>query len=121
MIDDDEKPLNDIFIITGISTDKFKRFMEDNSTIHIADERRDQWVKMEILDYYPDSTSLSSLPYIHGFEKVCMPDIELFVIELKGHHIMPNSKNASGGTSRGTDSNLISNSKTFRMINQELK
>ena len=119
MFDDEDKPLNEIFIITGISTDKFKRFMEDNDPIHIADERREHWVKMEILDYYPDSTPLSSLPYITGFEKVWMPDIELYTIELKGHHILPNTKGA--GTSRSTEPREINNSRAFRMINNELK
>lgn len=76
---------------------------------------------MEILDHYPDSISLSSLPYVFGFEKVCMPSIDLFVIELKGHHILPNSKGSATGTSRSTEPRDLQTNSAYRMINHDLR
>jgi len=53
--DDEEKPINDIFIITGINMESFKNFMQDNNMSHISDDRHEKSLKMEVLDSYPQS------------------------------------------------------------------
>ena len=43
---------------------------------------------MEILDWYPQTkTEVKSIPYLQGIEKIAIPEIDLFIIELKGDHI----------------------------------
>lgn len=111
----------DVFIISGIKKNKFKSFTKDNDLSHILDERKEASVKLEVLDYYPNDQPFESLTYLQGIEKVCMPDSDLFIIELKGHHINPNAKGKSASDKANYDSKMINNNKTLGLFNNDLK
>lgn len=119
--DEEDRMINDMFIITGVNPEKFRRFMDDQDTVNILDDKKENSLKLEVLDYYPDDRPISSLAYLQGIEKVCLPDAETFIIELKGHHIKPKSFTKKNNQKYYNDSNnLVHSSKTLGLLNPEL-
>lgn len=112
--------MNDIFFITGINPDNFKRYTLDNNITHLVEDRNQSALKLEILDHYPNDQPFSDIHHLQGIEKVCMPETDLFIIELKGHHIKPktNSKQKDDAT---TYNNEIPNNKTLSILGSELR
>ena len=95
--------------------------MDDQDTVNILDDKKENSLKLEVLDYYPDDRPISSLAYLQGIEKVCLPDAETFIIELKGHHIKPKSFTKKNNQKYYNDSNnLVHSSKTLGLLNPEL-
>lgn len=95
--------------------------MKDNDVSHIEDERKEDSLKLEVLDYYPDHQQLSSLHYLQGIEKVCHPETDLFVIELKGHHIKPKTNSKKKIDEKNSPKTLIHNNKTLSLLDPKLQ
>jgi hypothetical protein len=95
--------------------------MEDRDTMNIMDDKRDNNLKLEVLDYFPDDRPFSSLTYLQGIEKVCYPETETFIVELKGPHI---KQKASKSSSKNHDYDLNSqlhNNKPLSLLNPNLQ
>lgn len=112
--------MNDVFIISGINMDRFKLFMQDNKVSHICEERHKRTLKLEVLDWYPHSKEeIAEMPYLQGIEKVSVPDVDLFVIELKGNHILQTQENSTNRDKK-SDNDQIHNSKTIGLLDSEM-
>lgn len=95
--------------------------MKDGDITHIEDERKEDSLKLEVLDYYPDHQQISSLHYLQGIEKVCHPETDLFVIELKGHHIKPKTNPKKKADEKNSPKTLIHNNKTLSLLDPKLQ
>jgi len=56
---------------------------------------------------------------LQSIEKMCIPDIELYIIELKGDHIKPAKENSPIEGKK--DHNSIKNNKTLSLLNPDIK
>lgn len=87
--------------------------------MHISDERKEHSLKMNVLDYYPDTKPFEAYTYVQGIEKVGMPETNLFIIELKGHHIKPTT--TRHGDETPDYAHIIHNTKTLSLLDPQLQ
>ncbi|CAI2364368.1 unnamed protein product [Moneuplotes crassus] len=119
--EDEEKPMCDVFLVTGIRNEDWGDYLKTSDTSHIVDPNDEDLLKMSVLDYYPNDKPLSEIAYLQGIEKCCMPVMDQYIIELKGDHISSVEERQNSENLIYDNKHFVQNSKHYKLRDPRLQ